>query len=130
MIFAKKCQSFERWGLSPQTPNPPPIANFWLRACVQVCYIDTIGKNVTITCSIFVLQFHIHNTESLISYLHSPVVVWLCRSEIPAHRSDTGSLVRYSSGLRNVQMHRGPPTSGGPPHLTYRAQKKFDYEKL
>ena len=32
-----------------------------------------------------------------------------------------------SSGLRNVQsvqMHRGPPTSGGP-HLTYRAQKNL-----
>ena len=37
------------------------------------------------------------------------------------------------SGLRNVQsvqMHKGPPTSGGPPHLTYRAQKKIDFEKL
>ena len=32
-------------------------------------------------------------------------------------------LLQLSSGLRNVQMHRGP-------HLTYRAQKKFDYEKL
>ena len=41
-----------------------------------------------------------------------------------------------SSGLRNVQsvqMHRGPPTSGGPPHLTYRAQKNLimkNYSKL
>ena len=38
-----------------------------------------------------------------------------------------------SSSLRNVQsvqMHRGPPHFWGPPHLTYHAQKKIDYEKL
>ena len=29
---------------------------------VPVCYIGMISKNVTITGSIFVLQFHIHNT--------------------------------------------------------------------
>ena len=41
-----------------------------------------------------------------------------------------------NSGLRNVQsvqMHRGSPTFGGPPHLTYRAQKNLimkNYSKL
>ena len=40
--------------------------------------------------------------------------------------------VMASSGLRNVQsvqMHRGPPTSGGPPFDRSHAEK-FDYEKL
>ena len=44
------------WGLCPQTPslrqlgasppdppNSPPIANFWLRACANVCIFTQVG---------------------------------------------------------------------------------------